>query len=70
MYGEVEVLAKVTPRVAPGVTAMSQGSWHDADMFGDRVDFGGCINTLTPHRPSPLAKGNPQHTIICQITKA
>lgn len=40
------------------------------DMYGDRVDKGGCINTLTTHRPSPLAKGNPQHSNICQVTKA
>ena len=49
---------------------ISQGAWHDADMYGDRVDKGGCINTLTTHRPSPLAKGNPQHSNICQVTKA
>ena len=39
-------------------------------MNGDRVDKGGSINTLTTLRPSPLAKGNPQHTNICQVTKA
>ena len=69
-FGEVQVLAKVTPRVVPGVVAMAQGAWHNADMKGDRVDFGGCINTLTTHRPSPLAKGNPQHTNICQVRRA
>ncbi len=70
-FGTVEVLAKVTPRVVPGTVAMSQGAWHNADMFNDpdRVDKGGCINTLTTHRPSPFAKGNPQHTNICQVTK-
>lgn len=69
-YGEIELLAKVTPRVVPGVVAISQGAWHDADMNGDRVDKGGSINTLTMHRPSPLAKGNPQHTNICEVAKA
>ena len=69
-FGEVQVLAKVTPRVVPGVVAMAQGAWHNADMKGDRVDFGGRINTLTTHRPSPLAKGNPQHTNICQVRRA
>ena len=69
-FGTVELLAKVTPRVIPGVVAMAQGAWHDADMDGDRIDKGGCINTLTTHRPSPLAKGNPQHTNICQVVKA
>ena len=69
-FGEIEILAKVTPRVVPGTVCISQGAWHDADMYGDRVDKGGCINTLTTHRPSPLAKGNPQHSNICQVTKA
>lgn len=69
-FGAMELLAKVTPRVIPGTVACAQGAWHDADMNGDRVDKGGDINTLTTHRPSPFAKGNPQHTNICQVTKA
>ena len=68
--GEVRIAAKVTPRIMPGVSAMGQGAWHDANMSGDRVDHGSCINTLTTHRPSPLAKGNPQHTNLVQIEKA
>lgn len=39
-------------------------------MNGDRIDHGSCINMLTTHRPSPLAKGNPQHTNLVQIEKA
>ena len=69
-FGEIELLAKVTPRVVSGVVAVSQGAWHDADMAGDRVDKGGSINTLTTQRPSPLSKGNPQHTNICEVVKA
>ena len=69
-FGEIELLAKVTPRVVPGTVAVSQGAWHDADMAGDRVDKGGSINTLTTQRPSPLSKGNPQHTNICEVSKA
>ncbi len=67
--GEVRIAAKVTPRIMPGVTAMGQGAWHDANMQGDRVDHGGCVNTLTTQRPSPLAKGNPQHTNLVEIEK-
>lgn len=69
-FGEIELLAKVTPRIVPGTVGVSQGAWHDADMTGDRVDKGGSINTLTTQRPSPLSKGNPQHTNICQVSKA
>lgn len=67
--GEVRLPAKVTPRIMPGVSAMGQGAWHDANMAGDRVDHGACMNTLTTQRPSPLAKGNPQHTNLVDIEK-
>lgn len=68
--GTVEIPAKVTPRILPGVVSMGQGAWHQADMFGDQVDTGGCINTLTSLRPSPLAKANPQHTNLVEVEKA
>jgi len=67
--GEVRVAAKVTPRIMPGVVAMGQGAWHQANMNGDRIDHGACMNTLTTQRASPLAKGNPQHTNLIQIEK-
>ena len=68
--GELTIKARVTPRIIPGVVAIPQGAWHDADMAGDRVDRGGCINTITTQRPSPIAKGNPQHSNIGQVEKA
>lgn len=69
--GEIRIEAKVTPRIVPGTVGIPQGAWHDADMKGDRIDHGGCVNTLTTYRPSPLAKGNgASHSIICQVTKA
>lgn len=47
---------------------MGQGTaW--ANMSGDKIDHGGCVNTLTTLRPSPLAKGNPQHTNLVEIEK-
>lgn len=69
-HGEIRITAKVTPRVIPGTVAIPEGKWHDADMNGDRVDYGGCINTLTNYRPTALAKANPQHSNIGQIAKA
>lgn len=68
--GEIRIKARVTPRIIPGTVALPQGKWHEADMNGDRVDAGGCINTLTTLRPSPLAKANPQHSNIGQVAKA
>lgn len=69
--GEIRIEAKVTPRIIPGTIGIPQGAWHNADMDGDRVDTGACVNTLTTYKPTPLAKGNgPAHSIIAQVTKA
>ena len=65
--GEVRIRVKVTPRIIPGVVAMPQGAWYSPDAGG--VDVGGCINTLTSYHPSPLAKGNPQHTNLVQVAR-
>jgi anaerobic dimethyl sulfoxide reductase subunit A len=66
--GQSEVRAKVTPRIMPGVLSLPQGAWYAPDENG--VDKNGCINVLTSHRPSPLAKGNPQHTNLVEVEKA
>ncbi len=66
--GVLEIAAKVTSRIMPGVVAMPQGAWYNQDAGG--VDQGGCINTLTKYHPTPLARGNPQHTNLVQIEKA
>lgn len=69
--GEIRIEAKVTPRIIPGTIGIPQGAWHKANMNGDRVDEGACVNTLTTYRPTPLAKGNgPAHSIIAQVSKA
>ena len=69
--GEIRIEAKVTPRIIPGTIGIPQGAWHKANMSGDRVDEGACVNTLTTYRPTPYAKGNgPAHSIIAQVTKA
>ena len=65
--GEVRIAVKVTPRIMPGVVTMPQGAWYKPDANG--VDHGGCANTLTLYRPSPLAKGNPQHTNLVEVAK-
>ncbi len=69
-FGRLLIEAKVTERIMPGVIAMGEGAWHTADMDGDRLDRGGCINTLTSSHPTPLAKGNPQHTNCAQVKRA
>ena len=69
--GEIRIEAKVTPRIIPGTVGIPQGAWHKADMSGDRIDEGGCVNTLTTYKPTPLAKGNgTAHSMIVQVAKA
>ena len=65
--GTTLVRAKVTPRIMPGVLSLPQGAWYNPDQKG--IDQGGCINILTSQRPSPIAKGNPQHTNLVQVVK-
>ncbi|MDR9828543.1 DmsA/YnfE/YnfF family dimethyl sulfoxide reductase [Vibrio sp. FNV 38] len=66
--GEVRINAKVTPRMMPGVVALGEGAWYAPD--GNKVDHNGSINVLTSQRPSPLAKGNPQHTNLVEVQLA
>lgn len=65
--GEVHMSVKVTNRIIPGAVAIPQGAWWTPDEKG--VDQRGCVNTLTSHRPSPLAKGNPQLTCLVEVKK-
>ncbi len=65
--GETRLPAKVTPRIMPGVTAAGQGAWHMPDAEG--IDQNGSVNVVTTQRPSPLAKGNPQHTNLVDVQK-
>lgn len=67
--GEIRTTAKVTNRVIPGVIMYPQGAWHDANMQGDRVDHGGCSNTLTSRHCAPVSKGTGQHSVIGTIEK-
>ncbi len=63
--GALVVPVTVTEDVVPGVLALPQGAWYDPD--GDGTDRGGCVNVLTGCEPTPLAHGNPQHTILVQV---
>ena len=66
-YGTMRIVAKVTPKIMPGVTSCPQGGWY---KMKNGIDVGGCINSLTTHEPSAIAKGNPQHSILVEIKKA
>lgn len=67
--GCVRIPAIVTKRIVQGVVAMSQGGWYTPDKYG--TDVRGSINVLTSAaHPSPLAKGNPQHTNLVEVALA
>ena len=57
----------LTEAIVPGVTALAQGAWYRPDAHG--VEQNASINVLTSLQPTPLAKGNPQHTNLVQVQK-
>ena len=70
-FGTLRLPAHVTEDVTAGTIVMPQGAWWQAESnVVEPVDVGGCINTLTTSRPSPLAFGNPQHTCWCRLRKS
>ncbi len=66
--GALVIPAHITRRVRPGVVAIPQGAWYTPDSRG--VCRRGCVNVLTSQRPTPLAHGNAQHTILVEVEKA
>ncbi len=66
--GEMVIPCRVTAKIMPGVVNIPQGAWWTPDEEG--VDRRGCVNVLTSHKWTPLAFGNAQHTIMCQVEKA
>ncbi len=65
--GVIRAKAHITDKIMEGVTALSQGAWYKPNGQGE--DEGGCINTLTSLRPTPYARGNPQHTNLVEVEK-
>ena len=57
----------LTEEIIAGVVAIAQGAWHQADAQGR--DIAGSVNVLTSQEPTPLAKGNPQHTNLVEVRK-
>lgn len=69
-FGTLRLPAHVTEDVIAGTIVMPQGAWWQAESnIVEPIDVGGCINTLTTSRPSPLAFGNPQHTCWCHLRR-
>lgn len=66
--GRIRIPVHITDRIMEGVTGLSQGAWYRPDASG--TDTGGSINVLTSQRPTPYARGNPQHTNLVQVRSA
>jgi len=64
--GSITIPVRVTERVIRGVVAIPQGAWFTPGEDG--IDRHGSINVLTSTRPTPFAKGNPQHTNLVEVT--
>ncbi|MCD8316703.1 MAG: molybdopterin-dependent oxidoreductase [Eggerthellaceae bacterium] len=67
--GEMRTSAKVTNRVIPGTIIYPQGNWHEADMDGDCIDCGGCLNTLTSRQANSVSKGPSQNSVVAFVEK-
>jgi anaerobic dimethyl sulfoxide reductase subunit A len=65
--GALMIRAHVSRRVSPGVVVVPQGAWYTPGPDG--VCQRGCVNVLTSLRPTPLANGNAQHTVLVEVTK-
>ena len=63
--GRVLVPVLLTEEIVPGVTAIAQGAWYQPDE--KCRDVNASINVLTSSKPTPLAKGNPQHTNLVEV---
>lgn len=50
-----------------GVVALPEGAWHDADMWGDRLDWGGCANTVSSDEPTAWSHGNPHNSCLVRL---
>lgn len=66
--GTIIMPVKITSRIMPGVVSIPQGAWWTPDSQG--IDRRGNVNTITKYHPTPLAKGNPQHTNLVEVEKA
>lgn len=66
--GRTRIPAHISDDLVQGVAAITQGAWFTPDATG--TDTNGSINVLTTLRPTPLAKGNPQHSNLVEIAIA
>lgn len=66
--GRIRIPVKVTDRIMAGVAALSQGAWYHPDRDG--TDRAGSVNVLTSLKPTPYARGNPQHTNLVEVKRA
>lgn len=66
--GMLRIPVIVTTRIIRGVAAIPEGAWYTPGEDG--IDHRGSINVLTSTRPTPLAKGNPQHTNLVEVRRA
>ena len=57
----------LTEEIISGVVAIAEGAWYESDCQGR--DVAGSMNVLTSQEPTPLAKGNPQHTNLVEVRK-
>ena len=65
--GRIRMRVHVSDRIMRGVVCIPEGAWYTP--AGDGTDLRGCVNVLTTSRPTPLARGNPQHSALVEVEK-
>jgi anaerobic dimethyl sulfoxide reductase subunit A len=66
--GTIQMLAKVTTRMMPGVIRCYQGGWFDPDENG--IDLGGCANVLLDDTLGSPAGTSNCNTCLVEIKRA
>lgn len=63
--GQIRIPVKVTDRIMPGVTALSQGAWYRPDETG--TDLGRLHQCADFSASDTVCKGQPQHTNLVEV---
>lgn len=65
--GALVCRVRVTPRIMPGVVALRRARGTMRTCGGDRLDWGGCANTVSSDEPTAWSHGNPHNSCLVRL---